>query len=431
MLSSNTIRVQVESALARKFRSALTASTQMVRRVLSTCIGPLDELSQAGLLIGAVAGLGANECSGQMSLALLSFSRVTAAGRVCAWIFCPNRRPNRYTYLLSRRWLPAEMNSVTAYAQAFGALTESQFEVEACVRLEHTVVGFQRVPAKPQGDGGLDGFSHHGERGYCCFGPIPNSFKNAKAYEKAIVTKFSSDLRRLCELKTERKSLKHDQNAALKDILPKGARLKEILLICNWFESHKVIGPLHTALADYLKASSCTFICPDASIQIIGPAEFAQRFYADELALATLQSRAMFQKVKDAATTLSIAPPEGFDVKIANLKLIRPGKEAVIDGLAENFRHDWRMNLAFEQELDGTLPDLHRALQEGRRRILARVNQRMLASATPWNELTDMVQEAREILRVEFGAYAAMVDDVSSGEIARLIGICPIDWEPS
>lgn len=42
-----------------------------------------------------------------------------------------------------------------------------------------------------------------------------------------------------------------------------------------------------------------------------------------------------------------------------------------------------------------------------------------------------MVAEAREMLRVEFGAYAAMVDDVSSGEIARLIGICPIDWESS
>jgi hypothetical protein len=323
------------------------------------------------------------------------------------------------------------MNSVIAYAQAFGALTESQFEVEACVRLEHTVVGFQRVPAKPQGDGGLDGFSHHGERGYCCYGPIPNSFKNAKAYEKAIIAKFSSDLQRLCELKMKQKALGHSENTALKSILPKGARLKEILLICNWFESHKVIGPLHTALAEYLKLSSCAYVCADATVQIMGPTEFAQRFFADELALIALQNRAMFQKVKEAASVLADTPPEGFDVKMDTLKVIRPGKDAVIDGLAESFRHDWRMNLAFEQELDGTLPDLHRALQEGRRRILARVNQRMLASTTPWNELTEMVQEAREILRVEFGAYATMVDDVSNGEIARLIGICPIDWEAS
>lgn len=323
------------------------------------------------------------------------------------------------------------MNSVTAYAQALGALTESNFEVEVCVRLEHTVIGFQRVPAKPQGDGGLDGFSHHGERGYCCYGPIPNSFKDAKAYERAIIAKFSSDLRRICELETSKKSPVHSPNKPLEDILPKGVRIKEIILICNWFESHKVIGPLHSALADYLKVSVCTYICSDAVVQIIGPLEFAQRFYADELALLALQNRAVFQNVKDTANTLSESPPEGFDSKMAKLKIIRPGKDMAIDGLAESFRHDWRMNLAFQQELGDTLPNLHQALQEGRRRILARVSQRMLASTEPWNELTDMTEEAREILRVEFGAYAGMVDDVSSGEIARLIGICPIAWEAS
>ncbi len=72
----------------------------------------------------------------------------------------------------------------------------------------------------------------------------------------------------------------------------------------------------------------------------------------------------------------------------------------LLTAFAESFRHDWRMSLAFEQELDGTLPDL--LDRSGRAtRILARVNQRMLASATPRNELTEMVQEAREILRVE------------------------------
>jgi hypothetical protein len=323
------------------------------------------------------------------------------------------------------------MTSVNAYAKEFGALTESAFETEACIRLEHTVSGFQRVPPKPQGDGGLDGFSHKGTRGYCCYGPIPTSFTKPKDLEKAIVAKFSSDLRRLCEVDTQKTSLIHKANEALPNILPVGAKLAEIVLICNWFESHKVIGPLHTALPTYLKASKCNFVSPEADVQIIGPVEFAQRYYADELALYSLRSRTIIEKVKTSASTLALAPPQGFDAKMATLKLIRPGKDAVIDGLAENFRHDWRMNLAFEQELDETLPDLHRALQDGRRRILTRVNQRMLSSSEPWNELPEMVAEAREILRVEFGAYANMVDDVSNGEIARLIGICPIDWEAS
>lgn len=259
------------------------------------------------------------------------------------------------------------MNSIIAYAKEFGALTDTEFEVEACVRLEHTVGGFQRVPAKPQGDGGLDGFSHHGERGYCCYGPVPNSFKNTKAYERAVIKKFSTDLRRLCELGTSGKELKHRANKALPNILPKDVRLKEVVLICNWFESHKVVGPLHSALALYLKVSTCKFVCEDAVVQIIGPTEFAQRFYADELAVLALQTRVVFQKVKQAATTLTVDPPGGFEAKMTKLKLIRPGRDTTIDGLADGFRHDWKLNLAFEQELDDTLPDLHRALQEGRR----------------------------------------------------------------
>jgi hypothetical protein len=345
---------------------------------------------------------------------------------------CLRRHPDFVSYtesllIVAFRLLP--MTSVNAYAKEFGALTESAFETEACIRLEHTVSGFQRVPPKPQGDGGLDGFSHKGMRGYCCYGPIPTSFTKPKDLEKAIVAKFSSDLRRLCEVDTQKTSLIHKANEALPNILPVGAKLAEIILICNWFESHKIIGPLHTALPTYLKASKCNFVSPEADLQIIGPVEFAQRYYADELALYSLQSRTIIEKVKTSASTLAVAPPQGFDAKMATLKLIRPGKDAAIDGLAEDFRHDWRMNLAFEQELDETLPDLHRALQDGRRRILTRVNQRMLSSSEPWNELPEMVAEAREILRIEFGAYANMVDDVSNGEIARLIGICPIDWE--
>jgi hypothetical protein len=149
------------------------------------------------------------------------------------------------------------MTSVVEYAKAFGALTETAFEIEACIRLEHTVSGFQRVPAKPQGDGGLDGFSHKGQRGYCCYGPILTSYKKPKDLEKGIVGKFSEDLRRLCELDTQKTALIHKENKALPNVLPLGVKLAEIALICNWFESHKVISPLHTALAKYLMVHAC------------------------------------------------------------------------------------------------------------------------------------------------------------------------------
>ena len=107
------------------------------------------------------------------------------------------------------------MPSVSEYAKCLSELTASVFETEACIRLEHTVSGFQRVPAQPQGDGGLDGFSHWGQRAYCCYGPIPNTFKKPKDLEADIIGKFSADIRRLCELEIAKKKLVYKENAAL------------------------------------------------------------------------------------------------------------------------------------------------------------------------------------------------------------------------
>jgi len=90
MASSSIIRVQVESALANRFPSALTPAARMVRPVVPTGIGPLDELVQGGFPVGAMTELVGDVCSGRMSLALSFLSQVTAAEKVCAWIDASN-----------------------------------------------------------------------------------------------------------------------------------------------------------------------------------------------------------------------------------------------------------------------------------------------------------------------------------------------------
>jgi recombination protein RecA len=90
MPSSSTIRVQVESALAHKFPSALTPPARMVRPVVSSGIGALDDLVQGGLPVGAMTELVGESCSGRMSVALSFLSQVTAAEKVCAWIDASN-----------------------------------------------------------------------------------------------------------------------------------------------------------------------------------------------------------------------------------------------------------------------------------------------------------------------------------------------------
>jgi hypothetical protein len=54
----------------------------------------------------------------------------------------------------------------------------------------------------------------------------------------------------------------------------------------------------------------------------------------------------------------------------------------------------------------------------------------MLASSEPWTQLLQAVTISDEILVKSFGSqFGELILDVSSGEIARLIGDCPIGWE--
>ena len=90
MPSASTIRIQIETALARKIPSALTPQPKMVRPVLETGIEPLDDLLHGGLPVGAVCELTGPECSGRTSVALSFLARITEANKVCAWIDVSN-----------------------------------------------------------------------------------------------------------------------------------------------------------------------------------------------------------------------------------------------------------------------------------------------------------------------------------------------------
>lgn len=90
MPSSASIRVQVESALAHKIPSALTPPARIVRPFVPTGISELDGLIQGGFPVGAVTELVGAECSGRTSVALAFLSRLTSAGKVCAWIDASN-----------------------------------------------------------------------------------------------------------------------------------------------------------------------------------------------------------------------------------------------------------------------------------------------------------------------------------------------------
>jgi recombination protein RecA len=86
MSSSSTIRLQVESALARKIPSALTPAPKIIRPVVPTGVIEVDALLEGGLPVGAITEMVGAESSGRTVIALSLLRRLTHAGRVCAWI---------------------------------------------------------------------------------------------------------------------------------------------------------------------------------------------------------------------------------------------------------------------------------------------------------------------------------------------------------
>jgi hypothetical protein len=62
----------------------------MVRPVIPTGIDALDELLEGGFPVGAVTEMVGGECTGKTSIALSFLSRITAAGKLCAWIDASN-----------------------------------------------------------------------------------------------------------------------------------------------------------------------------------------------------------------------------------------------------------------------------------------------------------------------------------------------------
>ena len=72
---------------------------------------------------------------------------------------------------------------IEEYARTLAALEGDDFQLEVSARLRGVIIGFQNVPARPQGDAGLDAFSHNGEHGYCCYGPEHDAFKTNQSRE--------------------------------------------------------------------------------------------------------------------------------------------------------------------------------------------------------------------------------------------------------
>src|ERR1039458_5701870 len=86
MAPAFALRSQIEAALADRIPSALTPAPRVIRPVMATGVGAVDEALGGGLPVGALTEMIGAECSGRTALALSFVAQVMRAEKVCAWV---------------------------------------------------------------------------------------------------------------------------------------------------------------------------------------------------------------------------------------------------------------------------------------------------------------------------------------------------------
>jgi hypothetical protein len=199
---------------------------------------------------------------------------------------------------------------IDSYIKTLSELEEMAFQRAIVQRLLVALNNFQSIPASPQGDGALDGYSHNGANGYCCYGLKYDAAKTSKQRSKQLVTKFSSDLQRIFELIPKGKFFEHKDNEALMRIfgaLPAAPdRICHLTLIANWFESHEPLGAIRQNAVKFAGASQCRWIKPDAIIVLKGPKEFADQYSVDESTMLWLKHQDLWEHLDEKAAVVDI-----------------------------------------------------------------------------------------------------------------------------
>jgi hypothetical protein len=329
--------------------------------------------------------------------------------------------------------------NIDEYARQLSRLEGNEFQEEFCARLQSVDLSAVTVPAKPSGDAGLDAISDGGRQAYCCYGPEHSAFKNDTQRAKDIVRKFRRDLARLLEVEVKGRGSARKivccENEELKTIVPDGIHIAHIHLVCNFHESHQVIGPLFFALNEFVVASRRQYVSDNVTMRILGPNQIASIYGADEMALNRIANRQFYEKVKATAATITIGDvtlTTSFETKMEVLKEITAAPQHTHSRMAEGLRRSWAVALAFEKELDETVPKFHRRYPHVREEIEAGVSELVVSSSHPWAEIPQFVIHARDVLVLDFGQeYPALLPEVGRGEIARLIGECTVDWPRS
>jgi hypothetical protein len=320
-----------------------------------------------------------------------------------------------------------------------GAAEKQEFEDSVCEFLQSCISDFQTVPAKTKGDGGLDGYSDRQTVGYCCYGPEQGSFKdNTKGLKADIIKKFSTDLRKVFELDPNKANPTKKNNPGLEQVLAEGVKLKTIRLVVSVFEEKAILGKLNTAFNKYVAASDLRFVEKNCSLVVWGPAQLAAAGVVNDGTVVRLQNRIMRARLAEVAVNATKqeppAPPEGFDAKFDWLRDRADGpKAARLESIRERFLKNWGVALAIQDDLANNAVGLHQDLESARERASAAADLLSLEGCNPHALLRTVSEEMKQQLKEKLGEHLKLstLESLADGEVAGLVGECPIDWRTS
>jgi hypothetical protein len=328
-------------------------------------------------------------------------------------------------------------------ARLLGELEGDAFQQAICGELLRSFEGrFQSVPAK-NGDGGVDGLTCSNTHAYFCYGPELQirTKKNAnKELSKGIITKFSSDLCRVFGLKTKgrgsKKSFVEKPNVELAAVLGTNTRLKHLYLVVSYFQDKTIIGALRDHFDGCKTATKAGYIDPSIDFTLFGPREFAHHCGIDELTLSRLKHPVFHASVGPA---ISSAPPVistgDFDDKFDWLEGQPTTKRDVLTSLRDQYRDSWAKAIAIEQTLQNTTPNAHLELTSIRADVVTIALEGSLTSSGDLQDSIAQLQTIRKELRSRLDSRLGFIgphllDPLSKGETAKLIGECHIEWRP-
>jgi hypothetical protein len=336
--------------------------------------------------------------------------------------------------------MPRHVGLLEDYRYRLERLSGDAFETAVIADLSSAILSLNPISRKPSGDGGVDALSHQNTTAYCCYGldltrsdlvsPPKTGSRVPDTVVDDVVRKFTSDLRRIFELKSIKGTLQHADNPKLEDVLSGSTgKISTIRLIVN-IENNLFNGRLGKAMAMCKKHSKMRFVEDQCNLVIWAPTYIANLVDVKPHLIARLECAGFSAAVTQAAKApIRDASSSKLRSKCDDLKA-RKMPATRVDKVEATWSEGWSKALSLAEELSNNAPDLHQEFERARCISIQEAERLSLASGS------DPLAMCKEILngilpriqQVAKGLPIVTRDEIASWELGYLIGECPLDW---